>query len=119
MKKIIIIFTCLILLGCSSNQKTFTYTKIDSKEAKEIISESKNYVILDVRTREEYGNSHIKNAINIPYDEINDPVPINKDNIIFVYCKSGKRSKIATEKLIELGYIAYDLGVYETIDLEE
>lgn len=119
MKKITIILVCLLLLGCSNNETKFTYEKIDSTKAKEIIGESSSYIILDVRTREEYSEGHVKNAINIPYNEISDNVPIEKNNVIFVYCKSGNRSKIAAEKLLKLGYNVYDLGAYENIDLEE
>ena len=83
------------------------------------MNQSENYLIIDVRTREEYGEGHIEGSFNIPYDEINDLIDIDKDAVLFVYCKSGKRSKIAAEKLLELGFKVYDLGAYESIDLEE
>lgn len=119
MKIISIIAICLMLLGCSSTKTEFTYEKIDSKEALEIMEANDKFQILDVRTREEYGEGHLSNAFNLPYDEINEFTNFDKDTILFVYCKSGRRSKIAAEKLLELGYEVYDLGAYEDINLEE
>ena len=119
MRYIALILTCFLLIGCSSEENKFTYEKVDSKVALEIMNQSENYLIIDVRTREEYGEGHIEGSFNIPYDEINDLIDIDKDAVLFVYCKSGKRSKIAAEKLLELGFKVYDLGAYESIDLEE
>lgn len=66
------------------------------------------YIILDARTQEKYDEGHIPGAILIPYDEIADraekELP-NKDQLILVYCRSGRRSKIAAEELVKLGYI--------------
>ena len=81
-----------------------------------IISEN-NYIIVDVRTKEEYEASHLKNAINIPYDEIDETVELDKNKTILVYCKSGNRSKIAYDTLNKLGYTAYDLGAFSEIDM--
>ena len=120
MKYFIIIFSCILLLGCSnSNNQEFSYQKITSEEALEIMKERENYLVLDVRNRAEFTEEHIEGAFNLPYNEINELIDIDKDTVIFVYCKSGTRSKIAAEKLIELGYEVYDLGAYENIDLEE
>ena len=77
-----------------------------------------NYIIVDVRTAEEFMDGHLVGAINIPYDEI-DTVELDKTKNIFVYCKSGKRSGIAFHTLQELGYHVYDLGSYDDIDLEK
>lgn len=119
-KYLILIFACFLLLGCSNNNnQEFTYQSIDSNEALKIMAESDNYEIIDVRTREEYAEGHIAGAFNIPYDEINELIEFPQDTILFVYCQSGTRSKIAAEKLIELGYEVYDLGAYESINLEE
>lgn len=120
MKYLILILACFLLLGCSSgNKQEFAYQKINSNEALEIMVESDNYEIIDVRTREEYAEGHIESAFNIPYDEINELIEFPKDTILFVYCKSGARSKVAAETLISLGYEVYDLGAYEDINLEE
>jgi rhodanese-related sulfurtransferase len=65
------------------------------------------YVILDTRTREEYDQGHIPGAIQISHDEITEKaeeVLTDKDQLILVYCRSGRRSKIAAEALVELGY---------------
>ena len=106
MKKILIIFIFIFMLcGCKSNY--------DIKK----IMEENDYVIVDVRTKEEYEQSHIKDSINISYEEIEKINDLYKDKIIFVYCKSGRRSKIAYDKLIKLGYKVYDLGSIDDIDL--
>ena len=118
-KYLILILACFLLLGCSSdNEQEFTYQKINSDEALEIMVESDNYEIIDVRTREEYAEGHIDGAFNIPY-EINELIEFPKDTILFVYCKSGARSKVSAETLISLGYEVYALGAYEDINLEE
>ena len=117
-KYLTILLVCLLLLGCSNSQ-TFTYQKVNSEEALEIMHNTDNYIIIDVRTREEFAEGHVENAFNIPYDEINDLIDIDKDTILFVYCKSGTRSKLAADSLINLGYEVYDLGAYDTIHLEE
>ncbi len=80
---------------------------ITAKEAKEIMDSQKGYVILDTRTQEEYDESHIPGAILIPYDQIlekAESVLTDKNQLILVYCRSGRRSKIAAEALVELGY---------------
>lgn len=118
MKYIVLVVLSIIIVGCSSSE-SFTYKKITNEEAREIMSENEDVLVLDVRSREEFDEEHIEGAYNLPYDEINDLIPIDKSTIIFVYCKSGTRSKIAAEKLLELGYEVYDLGAYESIDLEE
>ena len=110
MKKIIILILTCILCGCSNDSL--------SKEELNNIIEENNYIIIDVRTEEEYDESHIKDSINIPYNEINAK-DIDKSKIILVYCASGKRSEIAYNKLNELGYTVYDLGSINNIELEK
>ena len=106
MKKIIIIIILILMIcGCSSSK-----LKIE-----ELLKE--DHIIVDVRTKEEYEISHIKNAINIPYDEINSMIELEKDKIILVYCASGNRSKIAHAKLTNLGYETYDLGSINQINM--
>ena len=109
MKKILIVFLCILLCGCSNERESDI----------EKIMKEKEYVIIDVRTKEEYDESHVVNSINIPYDEIDSKIDIDKDKIIFVYCKSGRRSSIAYDTLKSLGYTVYDLGAYDKIDLEK
>ena len=107
MRKILIIVSfILILCGCNS-------TKFDIQK---LMSENE-YTIIDVRTKEEYEEQHIVESINIPYDEIGKEINIDKEQILFVYCQSGNRSKIAFNKLTNLGYTVYDLGAISNIDL--
>ena len=83
------------------------YQKITPQEAKTIIDNEKDYIILDVRRLDEYNGGHIPNAILIPNEEINEKaesVLLDKNQLILVYCRSGKRSKEAALKLINLGY---------------
>jgi len=109
MKKVLIIlmlFISLTLSGCTSE-------KFDL----ETVMKENEYVIVDVRTKEEYDESHLQEAINIPYDEINENTKLEKEKVILVYCKSGNRSSIAYDTLTELGYTVYDLGAFSEIDL--
>lgn len=108
MKKIIILILSLFCITACGD-------KLDYKE----IMKENEYVIVDVRTKEEYEQSHIKDAINIPYDEIDETIDLEKNKIIFVYCKSGNRSGIAYNTLIDLGYTVYDLGAFANIDLDK
>ena len=106
MKKIIVLLLGILILGgCSS-----TNTKEDLQQ---IINDN-NYIIIDVRTTEEFNEGHLKDALNIPYEEIGENI-FEKDKTLLVYCKSGKRSKIAYDTLIKNGYKAYDLGAYDKI----
>ena len=80
---------------------------ITAHRAKEMMDSQENYVILDTRTQEEYDESHIPGAILIPYDRIlekAEDVLTDKDQLIFVYCRSGRRSKLAAQDLVKLGY---------------
>lgn len=83
------------------------YTKISQKEAKELMDSGEEIVILDVRTEEEYAMGHIPRAICISHESIDESVEQklpDKEMKILVYCRSGHRSAIAAEKLVELGY---------------
>lgn len=111
MKKILIILILgLFICGCNG--------QISDKKMTDLMKENE-YIIIDVRTNSEYNSAHIVGAINIPYDEINEDIEIDKNKIVFVYCQSGNRSKYAYEVLTKLGYTTYDLGGYEEIDLEK
>ncbi len=84
-----------------------TYEQITPEEAKKIMDTQKAYVIIDARTEAEFAEGHIAGAILIPEYEITQKaeqeIP-DKDTLILVYCRSGRRSKIAAEALINLGY---------------
>ena len=108
MKKILIVLICVLFVsGCN---------KVEEDSMKKLMAENE-YIILDVRTKEEYNEGHIVDSVNIPYDIINKDTKLDKEKIVFVYCKSGNRSKIAYENLTDLGYEVYDLGAFESIDL--
>lgn len=115
MKKIfIIMMMVLVLCGCGS-------TKEDTEPPKDYkaIMKEKEYVVLDVRNKDEYDEIHVRGAINIPVDNIDESIELDKNKNIFVYCKSGKRSAMAFEKLKSLGYIVYDLGGIDSVDLDK
>lgn len=88
--------------------KTMTYKQITQDEAKKIIDDtSVDFIILDVRTLEEYTEKHIPNAVCIPNETITDTEPAelpDKDQLILVYCRSGRRSKESAQKLADMGY---------------
>ena len=87
--------------------ETVTYEQISQEEAKSIMDTDSNFIILDVRTEEEYAEGHIENAILIPDYAIAskaEEVLKDKSQLILVYCRSGRRSQLAAEALVELGY---------------
>ena len=89
------------------------YHKIRAEEAYEIMA-SQEVVLVDVRTREEYESRHIENAVLVPNESIGSEMPEalpDKEATLLVYCRSGRRSKDAAQKLLELGYQSvYDFG---------
>lgn len=109
MKKLIpILLSALLFSGCaSSNNQTNTYRQISMDEAVAMMEQESGYIILDVRTPEEFAEKHIPNAINVPNETIGadeiSQLP-DKDQLIMVYCRSGRRSKEAAGKLTKLGY---------------
>ena len=108
MKKIIpFLMSLLLLTGCAAQSKESTYRQITMEEAVTMMQEESDYIILDVRTSEEYSEKHIPGAINIPNETIGSediPELPDKDQLILVYCRSGDRSKQAAAKLVKLGY---------------
>ncbi len=110
MKKLIpILLAALMFTGCAgtSNHPTNTYRQISMDEAVAMMEQESGYIILDVRRPDEYAAGHIPNAINIPNETIGtDAIPElpDKNQLIMVYCRSGRRSKEASEKLVKLGY---------------
>ena len=106
MKIVLTMFLVAILLvSCANSQEV--YMNITPETAKQIMDTSKDYVILDVRTQEEFDQAHIPGAILIPNDQISaeaERVLVDKNQLILVYCRSGRRSKLAAEELVKLGY---------------
>ena len=106
---IMIIVACILLSGCGSKQQNISTHKEDTTDG----------IIVDVRTKEEYQEGHVVGAINIPYDEIDENVNLDKTKTIYVYCKSGRRSAVAYQTLKDLGYTVEDLGAYSSITLDK
>ena len=106
----VVILGVVILAGCSSKidkNTENTYKQITPAEAKNLMDSKENYVILDVRTMEEFAEGHIEGAILIPDYEIGEKaesVLTDKNQLILVYCRSGRRSKNAASELAALGY---------------
>ena len=83
------------------------YEQITAIDAKKIMDSGEEHIILDTREQDEFDEGHIPNAILIPYTEIeNKAIELlpDKEKLILVYCRSGRRSKIAAESLVKLGY---------------
>ena len=108
MKWIPILMALLLLSGCAAQaQKEQSYRQINMDEAIAMMEAESDYIILDVRTPEEFSEKHIPGAINIANETIGSeeiPELPDKDQLILVYCRSGNRSKQAAEKLVALGY---------------
>ena len=107
-KYITLLLSVLFLAGCAlpAGQEV-SYRQINMDEAITMMEEESSYIILDVRTPEEFADKHIPGAINIPNETISTeeiPELPDKDQLILVYCRSGNRSKQASEKLAALGY---------------
>ena len=111
MKKLVFLLLAVLLLtACGQdkeNDQGAVYVNITAEEAKQIMDTEEGYIILDARTQEEYDQGHIPGAIVISHEEIAEKaedVLTDKNQLILVYCRSGRRSKIAAEALVELGY---------------
>ena len=109
MRKLIpFLLSLLLLTGCAtSGEQGSSYRQIGMDEAVTMMEEEINYVLLDVRTPEEFSDKHIPDAINIPNETIGTeeiPELPDKAQLILVYCRSGNRSKQASDKLVRLGY---------------
>ena len=108
MKWIPVLMALMLLTGCAAQaQKVPGYRQISMEEAAAMMEAESGYIILDVRTPEEFVEKHIPGAINVPNETIGSeeiPELPDKDQLILVYCRSGNRSKQASEKLAALGY---------------
>ena len=110
MRKLILILLVLLMTACGQekeNKQEAVYMNITAQEAKEIMDTQTGYVILDTRTQEEFAEGHIPGATLIPYDEVMEKaegILTDKDQLILVYCRSGRRSKLAAADLVTLGY---------------
>ncbi len=110
------------LTGCGTSETKdsddASYAQIAQEEAINMMEESNDYLIVDVRTQEEYDQGHIPGAICIPNENIGIGQPeelTDLNQILFIYCRSGRRSKEAAQKLAEIGYTqVYEIGGINT-----
>ena len=102
------LFLFLLVAGCAAPAESeASYRQVSMDEAIAMMEEKNDYIILDVRTPEEFSERHIPGAINIPNETIGTEEILelpDKEQLILVYCRSGNRSKQASEKLVRLGY---------------
>ncbi|MGM9775899.1 MAG: rhodanese-like domain-containing protein [Candidatus Coprenecus sp.] len=103
------------LAGCASREETTSYQQITAEEAKSMMEEQPDAVILDVREQDEYDAGHIPGAVLLPVGTINKKTAASaipeKDTVVLVYCRSGNRSKTASQALADLGYTQiYEFG---------
>lgn len=108
LKKFIpLLLSAMLLTSCNARENSVGYRMITTDEAAVMMKEEKDYIILDVRRPDEFAEGHIPGAINVPNETIGDEqiaeLP-DKAQLILVYCRSGRRSKEAAEKLVKLGY---------------
>jgi rhodanese-related sulfurtransferase len=103
-----ILLSAFLFTSCAGGQTASnSYKSVSPEEAEEIMKTQSGYIILDVRRPDEYAAGHIPGAINVANETIGTaeiPELPNKDQLILVYCRSGRRSKEAAEKLVKLGY---------------
>lgn len=117
MRRITAMLACIILMlalnGCgkqavsTAQEENMNYQSITMEEAKKRFEQDGTYLIVDVRREDEFAAGHIPNAVNIPNETIGNTSPSelpDKEQTIYVYCRSGNRSKQASEKLSALGY---------------
>ncbi len=107
MKYLAVIVTLLFLTGCAAAPTEAVYRQISMHEAVRMMAQEEDYIILDVRRADEFAAGHIPGAIHVANESIGTveiPELPDKDQLILVYCRSGRRSKEASQKLADLGY---------------
>lgn len=111
---IVLLFLSVIVSACANQDAIAEYRTISPKEAKENMENNPDIILLDVRTKQEYDQEHIKGAILVPLDVLENEIlnTIDDKNVqIYVYCRSGNRSKTASNILLGMGFTnIYDLG---------
>ena len=102
----------LVLTGCGGTAAENTYQQITQEEAKNMM-DTQEAIVLDVREQDELDTGHIPGAVLLPVGTITkdtaDAVIPELDSVVLVYCRSGNRSKKASQALVDLGYT----GIYE------
>ena len=108
---LLLLLLVLHVTACAEKEKTegkeMTYKVITMKEAEALFEVEDDYIILDVRRPDEFATGHIPGAINVPNETIGTgdiPELPDKNQLIYVYCRSGRRSKEASAKLVNRGY---------------
>ena len=122
MKRIVLLVLSVVMMlsGCAltNSSPSASYTQITQEEAKEKMKKDDGHIIIDVRRQDEYDEGHIPGAVLIPNESITDKQPEELpelDRIILVYCRSGRRSKEASQKLADIGYThVYEFGGINT-----
>ena len=111
MKRLILLIIAgvLLLSGCGKKENSVetTYEKISMSEGIKRMKSDENFILLDVRRADEFATGHIPGAINLPNEQIGKseiPSLPDKNQTIYIYCRSGNRSKLAADKLLALGY---------------
>lgn len=115
MRKLVFVLLSVVLLSSCGGT---SYTQISQDEAIQMMQEESGYLIVDVRRPDEFAGGHIAGAVNVPNETIEDEMPAelpDKDQLLLVYCRSGNRSKEASEKLAAMGYTkVYEFGGINT-----
>lgn len=110
---LILLLATLVFAGCGQTQNgsdpsaKAEYTHIDQETAKAMMAEDDGHIIVDVRRQDEYDSGHIPDAVCIPNESIGTEPPAelpDLEQVILVYCRSGRRSKEASQKLADMGY---------------
>jgi len=114
LKNVLLSFMLLIGVSTACTAKQPAQVKLDVQQAVEKMNKSKKFIIVDVRTAKEYYDGHVENAVLMPMQEMDtmaEKIQPNKKQTIFLYCRTGRRSNIVAQKLIESGYKSvYDIG---------
>lgn len=116
----ILIAAVILLTGCSigGTGNSASYHQIAQEEAKKMMTKNDGHVIVDVRRQDEYDEGHIPGAVLIPNESITDKQPEqlpDLNQVILIYCRSGRRSKEASQKLADMGYTnIYEFGGINT-----
>ena len=112
MKKLLLLFVTIVLIGCSSADAEFSF--MSSWEARDLIEGGADVIVLDVRSEAEFLNGHIEGSILLPVHEIEDyaeSILLDRNAVILVICQSGNRSRTASLALANLGFTnVYDIG---------
>ena len=108
-RMVLLVLAALLCVGCTQQGKEeqMKYQMVTAKEAKELMETQSGYIILDVREQDEYDQKHIPGAVLLPLGDVEGKAKVvlpNPEQLILVYCRSGRRSKIAAESLAQQGY---------------